>query len=182
MRNPFLIYHFRFLFLAAAVAAVLIASKANAVNAAGFGVSPSSIDFIVEKGSSASRQLIVYNTGADAKFVAISENPELAVLPSAGILGESESAAVTVTATGKKIGKSSTEILISLAHNRNNADDGVRFSLGTRVGVSLAVIESAIPSANFFVGMLASAGIVVGGLSAYLAIRSKKAWLPPAKA
>lgn len=182
MRNPFFIYCFRFLLLAAAAAAVLTASKANVANAAGFGVSPSNIDFIVEKGSSASRQLIIYSTGADAKFVAASENPELAVLPSAGALGEGESAAITVTATGKKIGKSDGEILISLSHDSGNAGNGVLFSLGTRVGVSLAVVESAMPSANFFVGMLTSAGVVMVGLSAYLALRRKSAQLLPARA
>lgn len=169
-----------FLFLLAATAAI-VTSSSNAA-ATGFGVSPSSIDFAVEKGSSASRQLIIYSTGADAQFVAISESPEVTVAPSAGILSESKPVVVTVTATGKKLGKSGSEILISLAHNSGNAGNEVRFSLGTRVGISLSVVERTAESANPLAGMLTSSAIVVGGLSAYLTLRRKNARLLPAKA
>lgn len=176
MKVSFFIYCFLFL------AAAAFIDFPQTASAAGFGVSPSNINFVVEKGSSASRQLIIYNTGADAQFTAISDDPAIAVEPSSGALGEGNAAAIRVTAAGKKAGKSSSEILISLVHVSTNADREVRLALGTRVGVSLAVIESAVQSANFFVGLLISAGVVVAGLSAYLALRGKNAWLLPAKA
>lgn len=173
------IYYFSF-FLAVAAAAI-IHSPQSAV-AAGFGVSPSALEFTVEKGAEASRQLTIYNTGADAQFVAISENPAVTVVPGTAMLGESESAVATVTATGKKLGKSSGEILISFTPEGSSAGNEVLFSLGTRVGVSLNVIESSARSANFFAGALTSAAIVVGGLSAYLALRRKNVRLLPTKA
>ncbi len=173
------IYYFSF-FLA--VAASTTSYFPHRAVAAGFGVSPSSLDFTVVEGSESSRQLTIYNTGADARFMASSDNPAITVVPSTAMLGKSESAAVTVTAAGKKAGKSSGEILISFIPEGGSAGNEVLFSLGTRVGVSLAVIENAVQSANFFVGMLASAGIVVAGLSLYLPIRSRvrhplHAWL-----
>ncbi len=169
MRDNYFIYYFLFL------AAALIGFSQSA-SAAGFGVSPSNIGFTVEKGLSASRQLIIYNTGTDAQFTAASNDPAIAVEPSAGLVRKGKATVLTVTASGKKPGKSASEILVNLAHDRNPGRE-VMLSLGTRVGVSLAVIESAVPSANFFVGMLTSAGIVVSGLSAYLAMRRKNALL-----
>ena len=166
MKAPYFIYCFLFL------AAVAFIDVTQASIAAGFGVSPSAIDFTVEKGSAASRQLIIYNTGPDAQFTAVSEDPAITVKPDKGILGKDKSV-VTVTATGRKVGKSSGEILISLLPNSGKADKEVRFSLGTRVGVSVRVLESAVPSASPFVGMLTSAGIVAAGLSAYLPVRNK---------
>lgn len=179
MRFLSFIYYFSFFLAVAASTAGYFPHRAVA---AGFGVSPSSLNFVVEEGSESSRQLIIYNTGADALFMASSDNPAITVTPSTAMLGESESAAVTVTATGKKAGKSSGEILISFIPEGSSAGNEVLFSLGTRVGVSLTVVESAMSSANFFVGVLASAGIVVAGLSAYLALRRKNAMLLPAKA
>ena len=176
MKVSSFIYYFRFfLFLFLATAAISLAHTESVV-AAGFGVSPSSLDFVVEKGSAASRQLIVYNTGADARFTAISEDPAIAIVPSEGLLGKGKSAAVTVTAAGKKSGKSSSEILISFITNNGRADKEVQFSLGTRVGVSLNVFEnslSSLPPANFFVGILTSVVIVATGLSAYLPVRNR---------
>ncbi len=179
MRQLRLIYYFLFfLFIAAAA---VIHSPQSAI-AAGFGVSPSSLEFTVEKGSEASRQLTIYNTGADAQFAAISGNPAVTVAPGTAMVGESKSVVATVTATGKKLGKSSGEILISFTPEGSSAGNEVLFSLGTRVGVSLNVVESAMHSANFFVGILTSAAIVVSGLSAYLALRRKSARLLPAGA
>lgn len=176
MKVSFFIYCFLFL-----AAAAFIDSPQTA-SAAGFGVSPSNINFVVEKGSSASRQLIIYNTGAYAQFTAISDDPAIAVEPSSGALGEGKAAAITVTASAKNPGRSASEILVSLVHGSGNPDREVRLALGTRVGVSLSVVESALQSANPVVGMLVSAGMVVAGLSAYLALRRKNVWLLPAKA
>ncbi|MBI2176498.1 hypothetical protein HYU40_04115 [Candidatus Woesearchaeota archaeon] len=173
-----LIYCFCLLAFAASVTAV----NSQLSNAAGFGVSPSSIEFVIEKGSSASRQLIIYNTGTDAQFTAVSENPAISAEPDNGMLKNGKSTAIKVTANGEKPGKSASEILVSLAHGSDNPDGKVRLSLGTRVRVSLTVIESAVQSADFFVGALTSAAITVAGLSAYLALRRKNVRLLPAKA
>ena len=164
------------------MAVAAVACSPHRAIAAGFGVSPSSLEFTVEKGAEASRQLMIYNTGAAARFVANSGNPAITVVPGTAMLGESESAVATVTATGKKLGKSSGEILISFTPDGSSAGNEVLFSLGTRVGVSLNVIESSARSANFFVGMLTSSAVVVGGLFAYLALRRKSARQLPAKA
>ena len=167
MRKRHIIYYFLFL------AAVVLTDFPQTTVAAGFGVSPSTIDFAVEKGSSVSRQLIIYNTGPAAQFTAISENPAITVKPGNGILGESEMATVTLTAAGKNVGRSGGEILISLVPDNGNSDKEVKFSLGTRVGVSLSVVESALPSASLFVGMLTTAVIVAAGLSVYLQVRRR---------
>lgn len=172
MRISFFIYCFLF------AAAAAFIGFSQAASAAGFGVSPSSIGFIVEKGSSASRQLIIYNTGPVAQFTAASGDSAIAVEPGSGAIGEGSTAAIIVTATGRNPGKSASEILVSLVHGSGNPDSEVRLSLGTRVGVSLAVVKSAAHSASFLVGMLTSSAIVVSGLSAYLALRRKSALLP----
>lgn len=167
MKASFFIYYFLF------VAAMAFTGSPQAASAAGFGVSPSDINFVVENGLSASRQLIIYNTGPASVFTVVSEDSAIAVEPSSGTLEKGNTAAIIVTASGKKPGKSASEILVSLAHGSGNPDGEVRLSLGTRVRVSLSVVESALQSANPFVGALISAAMVVAGLLVYLPTRNR---------
>jgi len=179
MRFSFFVYYFRFFVLAAAIIPIaIVVINSQTVAAAGFGVSPSKLEFVVEKGSEASRQLIIYNTGKEAaKFTARSSNPETAqVLPEKGTIRGEGTALVTVIARGikrDKEGKSEEEIIINFNNPNSNADKGVSLSLGTAVPVRLQVLEGAHRSANVFVGMALSASIVLTGLAAHYASKRK---------
>ena len=112
MRAFLLIY--LFCFIAAAAGILVCSSKASV--AAGFGVSPSTLDFSVEKGSKVARQLIIYNTGEAAAFRAASSNPlAVQVSPSEGVIGTGAASHITVTATGEKAGSSREEIIVSFS-------------------------------------------------------------------
>lgn len=164
------IYYFRFFIIAAAIITV-IANNSQTVAAAGFGVSPSTLDFTVEEGSESSRQLIIYNTGKESEFSIESSSPEVVrASPSSGILPEEGTAVATVTALGKKVGTSESKLAISFgSHARNE----VSVALGTIVAVKLSVVKGPALSASAFVGMLLSTFIVLFGASAYCASRKK---------
>ena len=173
MKAPFFIYCFRF-FLSILTAAAAFVSSAHLVAAAGFGVSPSSLEFVVEKGSEASRQIIIYNTREPVEFIAVSSSPELIqVYPEAGVVAGEGTARLTVTAFGKKTGVANERIAISFRNPQINGGSEVALSLGTYVAARLSVVELAAKSANAFVGFLVSSGVFVAGLLAYLPIRKR---------
>lgn len=180
MQYSFFIYYFRFflfLSLAATAAMVFISVNSQTANAAGFGVSPSSLEFTVEKGTEVSRQLIIYNTGRAAEFEAESSNLELVmVYPSSGIIDEGGTATITVTATGKTAGTKKEEINVrisGLSELSGNGDKEVGISLGAGIPVKVIVVNSASVAANAFVGVMLAMGIVLFGLAAYYASRKK---------
>ncbi len=167
MKASCLIYWF--CFLSAATIIFCVNTKSSA--AAGFGVSPSALEFTVEEGSESSRQLIIYNTGKESGFSAESSSPEaVLVFPPSGTLLEGGTAIVTVTAFGKKIGTSESEITVSVNSDENGK---VGVELGAAVAVNINVIKSSALPANAFVGMLLSASIVLSGVAAYYASRKK---------
>mgnify|MGYP001569348953 CR=1 FL=1 len=173
MRLPYSIYYFRFL-LAAAAAAVFFIYSSQDIAATGFGVSPSSLEFLVEKGSEVSRQLMIYNTGATTKFEAESSNPELIKIhPASGAISEAGIAIVTVTARGKAAGTKEEEISVRIGGFSSNGDSEVEILLGTGIPVKVMVINSAAAAANAFVGVMLAAGIVLVGAFAYYASRKK---------
>ena len=146
-------------------AGILVCNSKVSV-AAGFGVSPSTLDFTVEKGSEASRQLIIYNTGDAAEFKAISSNPALVqVSPSEGIISTGAASHITVTATGENAGSSLEEITVSLSSHNNGGE--VSLQLGTAIAVRLYVVESAKKLANPAVGLVIAASILLVGTAAY---------------
>ena len=167
MRASFLIYLFCFL----SAAAIIFAVNTKSTAAAGFGVSPSTLDFTVKEGSESSRQLIIYNTGKESEFSAESSSPEVVlVFPSSGTLPEGGTAIVTVTAFGKKAGTSESEITVSVNSHENGR---IGVALGAAVAVNINVIKSSALSANALVGMLLSTGIVLLGITAYYVSRKK---------
>lgn len=171
MRPCLFAHSFRFFLFTAIVIAVIIVNNSLAVIAAGFGVSPSSLDFTVEEGSEASRQLTIYNTGKESGFNVESSSPELVqVFPSSGTLPEGGLVLVTVTAFGKKVGSSENELKISFASQTSKE---VSVALGAVVAVKLNVVKGSALSASAFVGMLLSTSIVLFGLAAYYALRRK---------
>ena len=176
MKRAFFIYYFRYFsfFIFAATAIVTGATiNSHIAAASGFGVSPSSLEFVVEKGSEASRQLIIYSTGDATEFNAVSSNPEMImVYPSAGIISEKGTERLTVTAFGKKAGVANEHITISFQNSQIKGNEEVALSLGTYVAARLSVVEMAAKSANAFVGFHVSLGIVAAGLSIYSSIRS----------
>ena len=162
---------FLFLYLFCFAAGSILICSSEASVAAGFGVSPSTLDFTVEKGSEASRQLIIYNTGQAAEFNAVSSNPELiSVYPSSGAISEEGTKRLAVTVFGKNEGVAYEHIVISMNPRMSMAGD-ISLSLGTNIAAKVHVIESAARYANFLVGILLSAGIIIAGLLAYLSIR-----------
>ncbi len=168
MQRSLFIYYFLFLLLAAATGAI---NASQNVTGAGFGVSPSTLDFIVEEGSESSRQLIIYNTGKESEFNAGSSSPEVVqVFPSRGTLPEGGQVLATVTAFGEKVGTSKNEVMVSVNSHENGK---VGVELGAAVAVNINVIKSSALSANAFVGMLLSTGIVLFGIAAYYASRKK---------
>lgn len=162
-------------FAAAAVTAVTAITNSQNVGAVGFGVSPSSLEFVVEKSTQAQRQLIIYNTGEEtAEFSATSSSPlALRVTPEKGIIKESGTAAVIVTATGKDVGTAIEEISIGINKHNSNSDKEVSLSLGTEIAVKLAVVETSALAANAFIGALLSISIVLTGVAAYYASKKK---------
>ena len=167
MRAFLLLYLFCFI----AMGAGILVCNSKVSVAAGFGVSPSTLDFTVEKGSEASRQLIIYNTGDAAEFKAVSSNPELiSVYPISGTISEEGTEKLTVTAFGKKAVAADEQIMISMNPQISRAGD-ISLLLGTNVAARVRVIQSAARSADFLVGSLLSASIVIAGLLAYLPIR-----------
>ena len=167
MRASCLIYFFGFL----SIAAIIFVGNTQFSVAAGFGVSPSTLDFTVEEGSESSRQLIIYNTGKESGFSVQSSSPEVVlVFPSSGTLPEGGTAIVTVTAFGKKVGTSESEITVSVNSHENGR---VGVALGAAVAVKLSVVKGSVLSANAFVGMLLSTFIVMFGLCAYHISRKK---------
>ncbi|MBI3036694.1 mobile sperm domain-containing protein [Candidatus Woesearchaeota archaeon] len=170
MQRSFFIYYFLFLLFVAATGAI---SASQNVTGAGFGVSPSGLEFVVEKGAQASRHLIIYNTGKEsAGFRAQSSDPVvIKVSPETGFVEAEGSAAVEVTATGSKIGQTSGEVIISFgSHGSHNE---VSLELGTAVPVKLTAFKKAEAAANAFIGMLLSASIVFAGLAAYYFAKRK---------
>lgn len=162
-------YCFRFWLVVAAA----IACFSQDIAAAGFGVSPSSMEFVVEKGSEVSRQLIIYNTGRSAGFNAVSSNPELiSVAPGNGTISEDGIEKLTVTAFGKKAGSVDGQVVIYV-NPQGEGDSDISLSLGTSVAVKLLVAELEAVPANFLVGSFLSASIVIAGLLAYFPIRSR---------
>lgn len=167
MRAFSLIYWFCFL----SAAAIIFAANTKSSAAAGFGVSPSALDFTVEESSESSRQLIIYNTGKESEFSVKSSSPELLrAFPLSGTLPEGGTAAVTVTALGKKVGTSESEITVSFNSHENGK---VGVALGAAVAVKLSVVKGPALPASAFVGTLLSTGIVLFGASAYCASRKK---------
>ncbi len=165
-------YYFR-LWLVVAAALAFFACFSQDIAAAGFGVSPSSMEFVVEKGSEVSRQLIIYNTGKAAEFEAKSSNPGLIkVYPDKATISGYESKKLTVTAFGKKSGAVDGHIVISVTPQAQG-DSDISLSLGTSVAVKLLVAELAAGSANFMVGSFLSASIVIAGILIYLPIRNR---------
>ncbi len=156
---------YSFLILAAMLHGPGIAS------AAGIGIAPSSLDFSVNEGSSASRQLLVYNTGsgeaifslASSSTERLSVKPEKAAIPGGGM------ASFIVTASGTRAGESDEAIFGEV----EDGSGGVRISLGTAVRVKIRVANAALQPANAFVGVSLSAGIVMAGLSAYRLARKR---------
>ncbi|MBI2141658.1 hypothetical protein HYU16_04530 [Candidatus Woesearchaeota archaeon] len=175
MQRSFFTYYFLFLLLAAATVAINASQNANA---AGFGVSPSNMEFIVEKGSQASRQLMLYNTNEEAaEFTAMSSNPETTkVSPERGTVPGEGTTSITVTARGikkNKEGKSEGEIVISFDNRNIDADREVSLSLGTAVAVKVDVVKGAALAVNAIIGVIVSASIVMAGLAAYYATRRR---------
>ncbi|MBI2550542.1 hypothetical protein HYV83_05185 [Candidatus Woesearchaeota archaeon] len=176
MKASCLIYWFCFL----SAATIIFAGNTKSSAAAGFGVSPSTLDFTVEEGSESSRQLTLYNTGKESEFNAESSSPEVVLVsPSSGTLPEGGTVAVTVTAFGKKAGTSESEIIMSVNSHENGR---VSVALGAAVAVKLSVVKGSVLSANAFVGILLSASIVLFGLSGYYASRKKVRQLLSARA
>ena len=177
MKRAFFIYYFRyFSFFIFAVTAIVIGATINShiAAASGFGVSPSSLEFAVEKGSEASRQLIIYSTGGPSEFNAVSSNPELIkVHPETGTITEEGAAWLIVTAFGKKAGVANEHIAISFKNPQINGNKEIALSLGTYVAARLSVVEMAAKSANAFVGFLVSLGIIAAGLSVYSPTRNR---------
>ncbi|MBI2580336.1 mobile sperm domain-containing protein [Candidatus Woesearchaeota archaeon] len=157
------------------MAATVAINASQNVNAAGFGVSPSGLEFAVEKGAQASRHLIIYNTyEVTAEFSVTSGNPSaLIVTPDRGVIEEGGTALVTVTAIGKDVGTAAEEISIGISNYNANSDREVSLSLGTTVAAKITVAKNGSLAANVFVGALLSASIVFAGLAAYYASRKK---------
>ena len=78
-------------------------------------------------------------------------------------------AAFVVTASGAHTGESTEAIFGWIDSNGS----GVSLSLGTTVSVKISVVKAAASSANAFVGISLSGGIVLLGLSAYRLARRK---------
>jgi len=160
MRLLLIIYFF--LFLAAA----------QSVFAYGFGISPSELNFAVEKGAESSRQLILHNTGSQVKFTAASDNGLVSVSPASGIVPENGKTAVAVAVSGNRAGEFHDTVTVRFF----NPDDasGVSLGLGMSVAVRISVTEPVAAQASIIVGSLISTGIIASGLSAYLAAKRLK--------
>ncbi|MBI2144763.1 hypothetical protein HYU18_00400 [Candidatus Woesearchaeota archaeon] len=158
MNFSFLIYFFL----------LLVATAGNA-GAAGFGVSPSSLEFSLSEGSEASRQLVIFNTGKDSVDFSILASPSIRVRPESGEIGGGKAAAATVTVIGTKAGVANGELAVSLGSSRN-AENRVSLSLGTSVPVTVRVVKG-VPAASAFVGILVSVVIVVAGLGVCIPLR-----------
>ncbi len=139
-------------------------------SATGIGVSPSSLEFVVEEGSQSSRQLILHNTGIEEAGFTLSSNSEmLKVWPKTVEIPGNGRARATVTASGTKAGKISAELLVEAA---GGGGSDVSLSLGTSIIARINVIKASA-AANALVGASISTGIVALGVSAYLAFGKK---------
>lgn len=136
--------------------------------AAGFGVSPASLDFVVWEGGSASKLLTIYNTGSAAYFAVAAGSVKAE--PGSGYLESGGSAAVKVTASYKEEGYYADELDILLSSGKSNA---VELAVGTTVPVSVTVLRNAL-SAEPVIGLLTSGSIVAAGLGSYFAARKLK--------
>lgn len=160
--------------LATAMVLSVILSSCFAISsktayAAGFAVSPSSLDLTVEKGSQVQRQLKIYNTAEeDTDFTAVSSNPAaIMISPERGFIESEGAAFVTLTATGTRTGKSEEEVVISFGSRDSYRRGEVDLEVGTAVPVRLKVLKRAETAANALFGIFISASIVVIGIAAY---------------
>lgn len=158
MNAQFLFYCFLFFIL----------MEGNAA-AAGLGVSPSSLKFVIDEGEKASRQLVIYNSGADLAEFSISASSEhITISPESGRIEGGKAAVSTITAAGAKPGASTAEVTISLGSRGRERE--IALTLGSVIPVSIDVIAKAA-SANAAVGLLVSASTFVIGLAAYYRLR-----------
>lgn len=150
-------------------AAIMVSQAA----AAGFGVSPSSLEFQVEAGSQSSRQLLLYNTDMETvEFSMATSNPEtLQIWPEIVTVAGDSVAGIRVTAIGAKPGEAMEEISISMSGGGREGEVGL--ALGTMVPAKLRVINGQAITANAVIGTLLSAGIAFFGTAAYLLARAK---------
>lgn len=139
--------------------------------AAGLGVSPSSLKFIIDEGEEASRQLLIYNTGDnEASFrVESSNSGRLGISPGTVTIQAGGMAPIIVTASGTVVGKSLETIFVEA----DGKEDGVGLALGTAIVAEITVVKAATLTANAIVGASLSSGIVLLGLSAYLHARKR---------
>jgi hypothetical protein len=145
----------------------LLLALASSVEALGFGISPSRLDFALGKNAQASRQLILYNTGDEATFELESNTSSIALTPASGVLPGNGVALVNVTAHGNQPGLEAARIQVKFS----NPDSGsINIGLGMAVAVKILVKE-ATAKANVLVGFLISAIIVISGVAAAWRIR-----------
>ena len=149
--------------------------NSGTVSAAGFAVSPSSLEFTVEKDSHAQKQLRIYNSGEEgAEFAAQSSNKDVVkVSPEKGFVEGEGPAVVTVTATGVRMDSTSEEVLISFSSRNSNANREVSLELGTAVPVKITAVKSAEAAANVVIGSFLSVSIVMVGLAIYYSRRKR---------
>ena len=148
------------------LAAAAALSQATLVAAAGFGVSPGTLEFALEEGTVASRQLSLYNLGSQAQFTAVSSNPGLVqVSQESGTIAAGSAATITVTASAAaaKKGRHSEAITVTMGSNQENE---IRLAIGTVVPVTITITNT-IAAANAAIGLAVSAGIVATGLFVY---------------
>jgi hypothetical protein len=159
-------------FIISIIFLILILTKTT--TASGFGVSPSELDFVIEKNTEVSRQINIYNTGEETEFKAMSSNPDiLSVYPNKGIIPKDGSTYIKITAKGTEPGHSEEKITISVG-NYDESIGKITMALGTTVSVKILVFKSAPVQASMFLGSTLSASIVITGLSGYLARRKLK--------
>jgi hypothetical protein len=142
----------------------------NIVSANGFGVSPSSLNFSIFKGSESSRQVIIYNTGnEDAFFNATTTNLSIALFPSFGLIEKNSRSLIEVKVSGSRIGEENGEVIIRFSSPK--AENMVSLGMGLSVKVGIAVNNPPRTDPDTLIGSVISAGIIITGFSSYSAFR-----------
>ena len=145
---------------------------AGQAGAAGFGVSPGSLNITLEEGSEVSRQLLIYNTGFNAADFSITTGAGIKAFPSSGRIDGKKSAVVEIKVIGARAGLQDSDIMVSIAEP--SIDGEISFSLGTVIPVSVKTLAGKSLAANAFGGGLLSLGIIFSGIVVYRLIRQKR--------
>lgn len=137
------------------------------VYAQGIGISPAQLEFDLQEGEVAERQIIIYsNSPAQENFVAKTDLEGLTIHPDTGFINQEKKLIVSVR--GRKPGKRDGYITLQFKGDGR----GMRINTGAMVKVLMNVREKE-SQISVVKGVTITSGIVLVGLASYFAWKNQ---------